>query len=67
MDAPSFRDAVVTAVNLGGDADTVGAIVGGLAGAHFGCRAIPASWLSALCGREDLIALARRLTLASGP
>ncbi|MCK9276569.1 MAG: ADP-ribosylglycohydrolase family protein [Methanoculleus sp.] len=67
MEASSFRDAVVTAVNLGGDADTVGAIVGGLAGACFGCRAIPASWLSALCDREDLLALARRLSLASRP
>jgi len=65
MDAPSFRDAVVTAVNLGGDADTVGAIVGGLGGARFSCEAIPASWLAALRDREDLLALARRLVRVS--
>ncbi|WP_214020593.1 ADP-ribosylglycohydrolase family protein [Methanoculleus sp.] len=65
MDASSFREAVVAAVNLGGDADTVGAIAGGLAGARYGCEAIPASWLAALHDREDLLALARRLALVS--
>ncbi|WP_301676111.1 ADP-ribosylglycohydrolase family protein [Methanoculleus methanifontis] len=67
MDAPSFRDAVVTAVNLGGDADTVGAIVGGLAGARYGCEAIPPSWLAALQDREELLDLARRLWAMSRP
>jgi ADP-ribosyl-[dinitrogen reductase] hydrolase len=65
MDAVSFREAVVAAVNLGGDADTVGAIVGGLAGARYGCEAIPASWLSALQDREELLDLARRLVRVS--
>lgn len=65
MDAVSFREAVVAAVNLGGDADTVGAIVGGLAGARFGCEAIPLSWLSTLQDREDLLDLARRLARVS--
>ncbi|MDV2480627.1 ADP-ribosylglycohydrolase family protein [Methanoculleus sp. Wushi-C6] len=67
MEATSFRDAVVTAVNLGGDADTVGAIAGALAGARFGCGAIPESWLAALQGREELIDLAGRLWAASRP
>lgn len=55
----SFKDAVVTAVNLGGDADTNGAITGGLAGAWYGYDAIPAEWISALAPdiRETLIRL----------
>ncbi|KDE56509.1 ADP-ribosylglycohydrolase family protein [Methanoculleus sp. MH98A] len=65
MDAPSFREAVVAAVNLGGDADTVGAIVGGLAGARYGYGAIPPSWLAALQDREELVDLARRLVRVS--
>ncbi|MDR0535901.1 MAG: ADP-ribosylglycohydrolase family protein [Puniceicoccales bacterium] len=36
--APSFEDALVCAVNLGGDADT-GAVTGGLAGATQARRA----------------------------
>lgn len=44
----SFREAVTMAVNLGGDADTNGAITGGLAGALYGFQTIPKEWVSAL-------------------
>jgi ADP-ribosyl-[dinitrogen reductase] hydrolase len=37
----TFEEALVTAVNLGGDADTVGAVTGQLAGALYGASAIP--------------------------
>ena len=40
----SFRDALLKAVNLGDDADTVGAVAGGLAGLFYGHDAIPAGW-----------------------
>ena len=43
-----FRKAVENAVNLGGDADTIGAITGGLAGALCGFNRIPESWVNAL-------------------
>lgn len=46
--AESFEQAVVTAVNLGGDTDTVGAMVGALAGARFGLTTIPQRWLDDL-------------------
>lgn len=42
----TFQDALVAAVNLGGDADTVGAIAGGLAGTYWGFDAIPEKWLA---------------------
>ncbi len=67
LEAPSLRDAIVRAVNLGGDADTVGAITGGLAGARWGLTAIPESWLSVLQDREELLDRARRLRSASRP
>lgn len=44
----SFEEAVIKAVNLGGDADTIGAITGGLAGALYGYEAIPERWLECL-------------------
>ncbi len=59
--ASSFEDALIEAVNLGGDTDTIGAVAGQVAGAIFGASAIPVRWLGSLhsCGRlEDL---ARRL------
>jgi len=45
VEAEGFEDAVVRAVNLGGDADTIGAIAGGLAGVYWGYEAIPDRWL----------------------
>jgi len=51
MHASSFEEALVTAVNLGGDADTVGACCGALSGAYWGAGAIPVRWLQDL---EDL-------------
>lgn len=44
----SFRDAVETAVNLGGDADTIGAVTGGLAGIIYGIENIPKEWIEPL-------------------
>ncbi len=39
-----FRTGCLTAVNLGEDADTTGAIYGQLAGAYYGESGIPAGW-----------------------
>ena len=46
--AMSFKEAVCNAVNRGGDADTIGAIAGGLAGAIWGYDDIPKDWIHAL-------------------
>lgn len=44
----SFESCLIHTVNLGGDADTTGAIAGMLAGAHYGVAAIPQRWLKKL-------------------
>ncbi|PKW07191.1 ADP-ribosylglycohydrolase [Streptomyces sp. 1222.5] len=43
-----FREAVLTAVNMGRDADTTAAVAGALAGATQGLAAIPPDWASAI-------------------
>ncbi|MEU0695035.1 ADP-ribosylglycohydrolase family protein [Streptomyces niveus] len=43
-----FRTSVLTAVNMGRDADTTAAVAGALAGAVCGVRAIPEEWASAI-------------------
>ncbi len=48
----SFKDCLLTAVNLGDDADTVGAIAGGLAALYYGYESIPEEWLKAIQRRE---------------
>jgi ADP-ribosyl-[dinitrogen reductase] hydrolase len=57
----SFEDAVIQAVNLGNDADTVGAVSGQLAGAVYGESSIPDRWLERLEWRNELGELADRL------
>lgn len=44
----SFKEALLKAVNLCGDADTVGAITGQIAGAIYGYTSIPQSWVDAI-------------------
>jgi ADP-ribosyl-[dinitrogen reductase] hydrolase len=50
----SFEEAVVQVVNLGDDTDSAGAVVGALAGAAYGLKAIPARWQEALRGEWPL-------------
>jgi len=40
----SFEEALIKCVNLGGDADSTSAILGGLAGAFYGYEAVPERW-----------------------
>ena len=42
----SFEDAIVAAVDLGDDADTVAAVTGAIAGAKYGIQQIPARWVT---------------------
>lgn len=57
----SFEDALVTAVNLGGDTDTIGAVCGALAGACYGLGQIPTRWQQPLAGRLEIVELADRI------
>lgn len=56
----SFEEAVADAANYGGDADTIAAITGGLAGAYYGYNAIPTRWTGSLApeirARLDVLA-----------
>ncbi|HTN15595.1 MAG TPA: ADP-ribosylglycohydrolase family protein [Sphingomonadaceae bacterium] len=61
----SYAEAVLTAANLGEDADTTAAITGQLAGALHGVGAIPQHWLDRLAWRDRLEAAATRLFEAS--
>jgi ADP-ribosyl-[dinitrogen reductase] hydrolase len=57
----SFEEALVTAVGLGGDTDTTGAVVGALAGAHYGYASIPTRWRNQVQHHNELADLARHL------
>lgn len=65
-----LKEAVVYAVSLGGDTDTIGAMAGALAGAYHGASAIPADWLAAMedgpKGRTYVESLAEQLFATAG-
>lgn len=57
----SFEEAVIYAISLGGDTDTIGAMTGAISGAHLGIEAIPGRWQERLENREYLTGLAEQL------
>lgn len=70
----NFHDAIVAAIELGGDTDTVAAITGSMAGAIYGIQGIPIRWVTYVNGSvrmpdgstknyrsQDLINIARCL------
>jgi ADP-ribosyl-[dinitrogen reductase] hydrolase len=61
LQADSAEAAIVTAVNRGGDTDTIGAVAGAVAGARFGASSLPDRWLETLDRRETLADLAVEL------
>jgi ADP-ribosylglycohydrolase len=50
----SFEEALIDVINLGGDADSTGAILGALSGAVYGYSNLPADWLRGLQNREAI-------------
>ena len=55
----SYEECVLKAVNLGEDTDTVGAIVGGIAGLAYGYDAIPQKWRGALLKKEWILEMCK--------
>ena len=61
-----FSSCVLAAVNLGEDADTTGAVAGGLAGLAYGRASLPADWASALSRSGEIEALSAKLAALVG-
>lgn len=61
--ASSFEEAVLTAVNLGDDADTTGAVCGQIAGACYGESGIPTHLLEGLGGRKMIEAVLTKIVV----
>jgi ADP-ribosyl-[dinitrogen reductase] hydrolase len=63
----SFEEAVLKAVNLGDDADSVGAVAGQIAGALWGYSSIPERWIRRLAWCVRLLSAATDLWAISAP
>ena len=60
LESKDYVDCIRLAIFLGGDADTIGAVYGQIAGAFYGFDAIPERWLRAIKDREKIDALIER-------
>ncbi len=58
----SFEKALLYAVSLGGDTDTIGAMTGAISGAYLGYDAIPQDWMQKLENRLYIEPLAAELS-----
>lgn len=61
LTADSAEAAIVTAVNRGGDTDTIGAVAGAVAGARFGANSLPDRWATCIDETPRLESLATQL------
>ena len=57
LTSSSYKEAVLKAVNLGDDTDTVGAVTGSIAGIYYGFEAIPETWRNTLINKEYIMDL----------
>jgi len=57
----SYAETVLYAIGLGGDADTIGAMAGAIAGAHHGVKGIPSAWMENLERKDYITKLAEEL------
>jgi len=57
----SFEDGLIKAINLGDDADTVGAIYGQIAGAYYGIDNIDEKWIRPVKNYEKILQMAELL------
>lgn len=63
LSTDSFESAVLKAVNLGHDSDTITALTGALAGLYYGYNSIPNVWLNQIARYDDIDDLANRFSL----
>ena len=55
LKSESYKEAIIGAINLGEDTDTVGAVTGGLAGIIFTYDYIPEEWKEKIIRKEYLL------------
>ena len=60
MNAEHYKEAIIASTNIGGDTDTIGAIVGSMAGIYYGFDSIPSNWLDKLQRKDYLMELVDR-------
>ena len=55
LQSENYKEALIGAVNLGEDTDTIGALTGAVAGIVYGYESIPAAWIEKIARKEYLL------------
>ncbi len=55
LKSENYTEAIIGAINLGGDTDTIAALTGGLAGITFGYETIPEAWIEKIARKDYLM------------
>ncbi len=66
MNRDNYKDAVLEAVNLGDDTDTVASIAGGMAGIYYGIKSIPSEWVEQIAKIEEIKSMLDRFEASVG-
>jgi ADP-ribosylglycohydrolase len=61
LNTANYKDAVLKAVNLGSDTDTIAALTGGLAGLYYGYDTIPENWINQIAAPKMINKILDRL------
>lgn len=54
ISSENYTEAILKAINLGGDTDTIAAVTGGLAGIFYGFSGIPNNWIQYLARKTEI-------------
>ena len=60
LNKDSYKETILSIINLGHDTDTSAAIAGGLAGIYYGQKGIPKEWVGSIARVEDIMELGDR-------
>jgi ADP-ribosylglycohydrolase len=66
LNSKSYKETIIAATNIGQDTDTIGAIVGSMAGIIYGLDKAPKQWLDTLVKKDYLIDLANKFENLKG-
>ena len=66
LNSKSYKETIIAATNIGQDTDTIGAIVGSMAGIIYGLDKAPKQWLDTLIKKDYLIDLANKFENLKG-
>lgn len=66
LNKDSYKETILSIINLGHDTDTSAAIAGGLAGIYYGQKGIPKEWVGSIARVEDIMELGSKLNESGG-